>query len=317
MNRLLKTNGVISLLVLVILFYSCTNSEESQSPSSSNIASENPGDNDSGQDNGDTTVYTDIDFSNWKITLPVDENNDGKPDEYQPNELVNYGYQTLEAVKSFMYDDTDDTSLIFYAYPDVSTTNSSYSRTELRELINPNNSKENWTLNDGGEMKGRLKVQEVSENTQSSDDYHRVIVMQIHGIISEDDVNTYGFTSRNGPPLIKIYWKDGYIWCHKKSLINEDTQGTDLIQPYTSSNNFWTDVKNNLGYVGNEAFDFRITASDAKVEVQLNNNTPVTYQDISLDRWQYHNYFKAGNYLTTTDNNAFSYIKYYSLEISH
>ena len=34
-----------------------------------------------------------IDFSNWKLTLPVDQNNNGSPDEYQPNQLVNFGYQ--------------------------------------------------------------------------------------------------------------------------------------------------------------------------------------------------------------------------------
>ena len=72
--------------------------------------------------------------------------------------------------------------------------------------------------------------------------------MQIHGIISEEDVNTNGFSSNNGPPLIKIYWVDGYVWCHKKSLVDENTSGDDLIQPYSSSNNLWTDDKDNLGY---------------------------------------------------------------------
>ena len=213
-----------------------------------------------------------------------------------------------------MYDDTEDSSLVFYTFPDVSTTNSSYSRTELRELINTSNSRENWTLLEGGEMKGRLKVKSVSENTQSSDDYHKVIVMQIHGIISQEDMNIHGFSSNNGPPLIKIYWKDGYIWSHKKSLIDESTDGDDLLE---TSNNTWTDIKENLGYVGFEAFDFRITASDAKIEVQLNNEDAFIYEDISLDKWPYENYFKAGNYLTTTDSNSFSYIKYYNLEITH
>ena len=252
-----------------------------------------------------------------KVTLPIDENNNGKPDEYQPASLKNFGYQTLEPVMPFMYDDTDDSSLIFYTYPESSTTNSSYSRTELRELINPSNSKENWTLLEGGEMTGSLKVKEVSDNNSSNYDYHRVIVMQIHGIISEEDMDTYGFSSNNGPPLIKIYWVDGYVWCHKKSLVNENTSGNDLIQPYSSSNNLWTDDKDNLGYVGYDSFKFRITASDAKIEVQLNNNTPIVYQDTSLDKWQYENYFKAGNYLITTDTNAFSYVKYYNLNITH
>ena len=259
-------------------------------------------------------IFASIDFSNWKVTLPVDEDNNGSPDEYQPNLLVDFGYQTLEAVKPYMYDDTEDSSLVFYTFPDVSTTNSSYSRTELRELINTSNARENWTLIEGGEMNGRLKIKSVSENTQSSDDFHKIIVMQIHGIISEEDMNIHGFSSNNGPPLIKIYWKDGFVWCHKKSLIDETTDGDDLLE---TSNNTWTDIKENLGYVGYDAFDFRITASDAKIEVQLNNETPFIYEDISLDKWPYENYFKAGNYLTSTDSNAFSYVKYYNLEITH
>ncbi|MCD2258133.1 polysaccharide lyase family 7 protein [Psychroserpens luteolus] len=262
----------------------------------------------------ETPAYADIDFSNWKVTLPIDANNNGSPDEYQPDELMNFGYQTLEPVQPFMYDDTIDSSLVFYTYPDVSTTNSSYSRTELRELINPDNARENWTLLEGGEMIGRLKVSEVSQNNQSSDDYHKVIVMQIHGIISEEDMDIHGFSSNNGPPLIKIYWKDGYVWSHKKSLIDEDTDGDDLLE---TSNNTWYDIKVNLGYVGFDAFDFRISATDARIEIQLNNETPYVYQDISLDKWPYENYFKAGNYLTSTDENAFSYVKYYNLTITH
>jgi len=259
-------------------------------------------------------VLADIDFSNWKLTLPIDENNNGSPDEYQPDVLKNLGYQTLESILPYMYDDIEDSSIVFYTFPDVSTTNSSYSRTELRELINLSNARDNWTLLAGGEMVGRLKVESVSEDQESGDDYHKVIVMQIHGIISEEDMDLHGFSSNNGPPLIKIYWKDGYVWCHKKSLIDESTEGDALLE---TSNNTWTDIKVNLGYAGFEVFDFRITATDARLEVQLNQDTPFVYEDISLDKWPYENYFKAGNYLTSTNSDAFSYVKYYELSISH
>jgi|TARA_B110000967_G_scaffold109204_1_gene111850 hypothetical protein len=259
-------------------------------------------------------VLADIDFSNWKLTLPIDENNNGSPDEYQPDVLKNLGYQTLESILPYMYDDIEDSSIVFYTFPDVSTTNSSYSRTELRELINLSNARDNWTLLVGGEMVGRLKVESVSENQESDDVYHKIIVMQIHGIISEEDMDLHGFSSNNGPPLIKIYWKDGYVWCHKKSLIDESTEGNALLE---TSNNTWTDIKVNLGYAGFEVFDFRITATDARLEVQLNQDTPFVYEDISLDKWPYENYFKAGNYLTSTNSDAFSYVKYYELSISH
>ena len=297
-------------ILVLLLCFACSNGADQDSTAVA--IDDNKSNTDDEQGSG--VVYAAINFSNWKVTLPVDENNNGKPDEYQPNVLIDFGYQALEAVKPYMYDDIEDSSVVFYTFPDVSTTNSSYSRTELRELINPSNSRENWSLLKGGEMKGRLKVGDVSENTQSNDDYHKVIVMQIHGIISLEDMATHGFSSNNGPPLIKIYWKDGYVWCHKKSLKDESTNGDDLLE---TSNSTWTDIKVNLGFVGYEAFDFRITATDAKIEIQLNQDTPYIYQDISLDKWPYENYFKAGNYLTTTDSNAFSYVKYYTLSITH
>ncbi|MGH1387016.1 polysaccharide lyase family 7 protein [Kordia sp.] len=298
-------------LLSIVFTVSCSSNDELERPTQT--SSETP----SGEvppEETPTVNYADINFSNWKVTLPVDENNNGKPDEYQPDELVNLGYQTLTPVQPFMYDDTEDESLVFYTYPESSTTNSSYSRTELRELINPSNSRENWTLLEGGTMKGRLKVASVSQDTNSSDEFHDVIIMQIHGIISEEDMAIHGFSSNNGPPLLKIYWKDGYIWSHKKSLVDESTSGDDLL---TTSNVIWSDIKRNLGYVGYDAFDFEIIASDAQLSVQLNNETPYIYQDASLDKWPFENYFKAGNYLITTDDGAFSYVKYYNLYLTH
>ena len=306
-NSCFFTNRCVYRLSIFLIIFAVSCSKSSNSDDEIIIIEEE-------EETEETVEYADIDFSNWKVTLPVDENNNGSPDEYKPSQLVDFGYQKLESVKPFMYDDTEDKSIVFYTYPESSTTNSSYSRTELRELINPDNSKENWTLKEGGVLSGRLKVVDVSQNNESSDDYHKVIVMQIHGIISIEDMNTHGFSSNNGPPLIKIYWKDGYVWSHKKSLKDESTSGDDLLE---TSSDTWTDIKENLGYVGFDAFDFKITASDASIEVQLNDEEPFVYQDVSLDKWPFENYFKAGNYLTTTNPSAFSYIKYYKLNVLH
>lgn len=259
-------------------------------------------------------IYANIDFSHWKVTLPVDENNNGSPDEYQPSVLINNGYRTLGAVKPFMYDDTTDGSIVFYTFPDVSTTNSSYSRTELRELINPDNSRDNWSLSQGGIMAGRLKMDSISIDASSSNTYHRTIVMQIHGIISEADMATYGFSSNNAPPLLKIYWNDGYLWAYKKTLVNEAASGDALLDV---SSNTWTDIKRNFGFVGFEAFNFKITATTGKLELQLNDEEPYIFQDLSLTKWPFENYFKAGNYLVSTAPSAFAYVKYYSLTVTH
>lgn len=261
-----------------------------------------------------TLKFADIDFTNWKVTLPVDVDNNGKPDEYQPSTLINDSYRNLTAVKPYMYDDTSDGSIVFYTFPDISTTNSSYSRTELRELINPNSTKENWSLNEGGTMEGRLKMVSITKETLGSNDFHRTIIMQIHGIISPEDMAKHGFSSNNGPPLLKMYWLDGEIIGYKKSLKDEHTSGDDLLETSSAT---WTDIKHNFGYVGYEAFDLKIIASKGKLEVQLNNDTPHVFQDVSLSKWPYENYFKAGNYLISTDSSAKAYLKYYSLNVSH
>ena len=302
----MKLKLIVISLICGCIFLGCSKGDDKEVE----FVFENPDDS----NDDDSEVYSDIDFSNWKLTLPVDENNNGSPDEYQPSELVNGGYRTNNAILPYMYDDVTDSSIEFYTFPDISTTNSSYSRTELRELINPSNSRENWTLAEGGTMVGRLKVVGISEDNQSSKQYHRTIVMQIHGIISIEDMNTFGFTSNNGPPLIKLYWEDGYLWSFKKSLVNESTSGDDLLETSSST---WVDVKQNMGYVGFEEFEFRITASDAKLELQLNENEPLIYQDVSLDKWPFENYFKAGNYLGSTAEGAYSKVKYYELEVTH
>ncbi len=308
----MSTNFVIKGLhikiLLIFLLLGCGGPAEDPIPNQDpiEIDIQDPIDN--------TPQFADIDFANWKVTLPVDENNNGSPDEYKPDQLINGGYRTLEPVMPFMYDDISDSSIVFYTYPDVSTTNSSYSRTELRELINPDNARENWTLAEGGEITGRLKVDSVSENNETSDDYHKVIVMQIHGIISEEDMDIHGFSSNNGPPLIKMYWKDGYIWSHKKSLVDESTEGDDLLD---TSSGTWSDIKDNMGYVGFESFNLKIVASDAKLEITLNDGESLIYQDVSLDKWPFENYFKAGNYLNSTHPDAFSKVKYYELTVTH
>lgn len=307
---LLKKSMYIMLLLCAVVL-GCSSSDEvtpDTEPEDVDVVDENPGPIEP------APLYANIDFSHWKVTLPVDENNNGSPDEYQPSQLINNGYRTLKAVKPYMYDDTTDVSIVFYTFPDVSTANSSYSRTELRELINPNNSKDNWTLTEGGTMTGKLKVVHVTNNPGSTSTFPKVIVMQIHGIISIEDMVTHGFSSNNGPPLLKMTWVNGYLWAYKKSLVNENTEGNDLLDV---SSNTWSDIKHNFGYVGYDPFTFKIMATTGKLELQLNNDAPFIYEDVSLAKWPFENYFKAGNYLGSVEPNASSTIKYYELTVLH
>tara|TARA_R110002049_G_scaffold39374_7_gene121199 strand:- start:5687 stop:6589 length:903 start_codon:yes stop_codon:yes gene_type:complete len=297
---------ILISLICVGISLGCSNRDNEDDIVFENI--ENPNDD-------NLEVYANIDFSNWKVTLPVDENNNGSPDEYQPSELINGAYRANTSIQPYMYDDVADSSIEFYTFPDVSTTNSSYSRTELRELINPAIARENWSLEEGGTMTGRLKIVDISEdNVSSNRQYHNTIVMQIHGIISLEDMATQGFSSNNGPPLIKIRWIDGYIYSYKKSLVDETTIGDDLLETSSAT---WVDASTNMGYVGFDEFEFRITASTGRLELQLNSETPLVYEDVSMNKWPFENYFKAGNYLGSTAEGAYSKVKYYELEVVH
>ncbi len=109
-------------------------------------------------------------------------------------------------------------------------------------------------------------------------------------------------------------WIDGYLWAYKKSLVNESTSGDDLLDVTSDT---WSDIKHNMGYVGYEPFDLKIIASDAKLEIILNNDNSFVFEDISLDKWPFENYYKAGNYLGSTHPDAFSKLKYYELTVTH
>ncbi len=268
--------------------------------------------------------YADVDFNHWKITLPVDNDSNGKPDEYQPSSLINQNYSSITNLNPFMYDDNTDGSITFYTYPAGATTgNSSYPRTELREQLTPGNNYNNWTISDGGILEAELKVESVSDDISNQYDKNIVIVGQIHGLISQADMATYGFSSNHAPPLLKMKWIDGDLKVYKKNLVNNSTSGIDL---YDDSNSTWSDVSYNFGYVGYDKFSMKIEVEAWKITVTVqggesNLNESYVFEDTtvnqSIQKWPFENYFKAGNYLAATDSNAFSRVKFYTLNISH
>ena len=160
-NKKLMGNSVLKYFSWFFVFnffiYGCSSSDEVVSQIPTVVIPETPSSN-----TNPLSPYANISFNNWKLTLPVDVDNNGSPDEYSAAQLSNFGYRTLTPILPYMFDDTSDESIVFYAYPSTSTANSNYSRTELREMINPTNSKVNWTLNQGGTIEGRLKMVSVS-----------------------------------------------------------------------------------------------------------------------------------------------------------
>lgn len=48
-----------------------------------------------------------------------------------------------------------------------------------------------------------------------------------------------------------------------------------------------------MGCVGFDAFQFRITSSYLRLELQFNDNGSLVYQDVSIYKWPHENYFKV------------------------
>lgn len=257
----------------------------------------------------ETFLLPKIDLNNWKVTLPITEN--GKLIEVEPPEILDYA--SNETLKPFMYNDSTDGALVFYTYPQATTANSSYSRTELREQMVPGSNNTNWTFSQGGSIKGTLSVPEISQNANG--DYHRTMVMQIHGRLTNEQRDLIGENDNNAPPVLKIYWDKGKI--RVKTKVLNDLNATYEEMLHTDA---WGDDE---GYnfpleVDDQQFTLEVIVSEGRMEIILNDEQSVVYDDIHMEKWGiFENYFKAGNYLQTTDAEAHATVKYYDLVVTH
>ncbi len=306
-----KNNITFTFLILSLLFLfgtSCEKTYETR-PHSSNPASNSNPNEQQVLVEGVDYFLPHIDLNNWKVTLPI---GDGSPTEVKPPEILDYA--TNPVLQDFMYNDSTDGSLVFYTYPGgATTTNSTYPRTELREQMIPGSNNTNWTFAEGGRMKGTLSVPEISKDAGGN--FHRVIIMQIHGRLTDAQKNQIGASDNNAPPMLKIYWYKGKVRVKTKVLNDLNASDAEILE--TSA---WGDDDgfNFSEEVGQDKFTLEIIASEGRMEVILNDNESKVYENIHMQKWGvFENYFKAGNYLSSTDNNAFAKVKYFDLTVSH
>jgi len=248
-----------------------------------------------------------IDLSHWKVTIPV-----GKPTEISPPEILDYA--TNEMLKPFMYNDSTSGALVFYARPTNSTTaNSKYSRSELREQMVPGDNSVNWTFAQGGRMKGKLRIDEISKDKKGR--YHKTIIMQIHGRLTNEQRDLIGAKDNNAPPILKIYWQNGKIRVKTKVLKFEGLSGNALLHEEAWDNDKGHTFKEEVGF---GKFTLEVKVSKGKMVVALNNDEFKVYENIHMQKWGvFENYFKAGNYFQSRDEDAFASVKYYELSVSH
>lgn len=268
-------------------------------------AAKNDGIVDGNQNNGESFLLPNIDLNHWKVTLPI-----GNPTEVEPPAILNYANNLT--LKPFMYNDSIKGALVFYTYPAESTANSSYSRTELREQMVPGSNNTNWTFSQGGTLKGELAMGEITKDANNN--YHRAIIMQIHGRLTNAQRDLIGANDNNAPPMLKIYWVNGKVRVKTKVLNNLNASDTEML--HTSA---WGDDAGYTfpEYVGFDKFTLEVKVTEGKMEVIMNGASKV-YDDIHIQKWGiFENYFKAGNYLITRDEWAKAKVEYYKLEVSH
>ncbi|WP_298535675.1 polysaccharide lyase family 7 protein [uncultured Algibacter sp.] len=252
-----------------------------------------------------------IDLSHWKVTLPVADEN-GKPYEIDPPEILDFA--SNEIAKPYMYIDSTKGAIVFHAMPTNSKTrNTKYTRSELREQMEPGNNNVNWTFKQGAKMKGKLAMDQTTRDSNGK--YHRTIIMQIHGRLTNEQRDLIGEDDNNAPPILKIYWDKGKVRIKTKVLKNLNASYEEMLHEDAWDNDEGFNFEQEVGF---RKFTLEVQVSEGKMVIILNGNEYKVYEGIHMKKWGiFENYFKAGNYFQSRDKGSFSKVRFYELEVSH
>ena len=297
--------GILVFMVLLFLSVNATSQNQKSSVSESDVNIKKS------KKKKKKIKLPEIDLSNWKVTIPEGSGKGGAIS-VEPPEILNYA--TNDILKPYMYNDSTKGALTFYAYPTTATTaNTKYSRSELREQMVPGDDNVNWTFKQGGTLKAKLSVDDVSRDTNGK--YHKVIILQIHGRLTNDQKELIKQKDNNAPPVLKIYWQNGKIRVKTKKLKYADVNSTGILHEEA-----WTDDEgfNFQEEVGFGKFQIEVKVTDGKMVVSLNKTEYAVYNDFNMKRWGvFENYFKAGNYFQSRDEGSFAKVSFYELEVKH
>jgi hypothetical protein len=216
-------------------------------------------------------------LSIWQLQLPT--GSPGKPDTIQPAQLKGAsGYSN----PAYFWTDKNDGSMTFWA-PEkgVTTPNSNYARSELREM-NSNGSAADWPLAGNHTMSAELRIPQVTKN---------VCVGQVH----------LGSGGSSTKPLLELYYRpNGDIYLGTE---NSPDGGQTL---------HWV---GNVPLAAHWTYVINVTGNKINLTV---NGSKTTYT-IPSSFNAYKQYFKAGSYnqssSDSTSNGA--KVKFYSLTVTH
>ncbi|RVU83510.1 polysaccharide lyase family 7 protein [Leucothrix sargassi] len=191
-----------------------------------------------------------FDMSNWKITLPMDGDGNGKVDEIKLPDLMTYSHPDF-----FFLDENNH--LVFQVHNKAITTKgSSNARSELRQELrgadhsigtkDPGNYFSLASHPDadtfgaiGGKMEATLKVNHVSRRAKYShkEPAHTVVVGQIHAAKNNDKIDE-GKGWGNGNEPLKIFYKKfpnhesgSVFWNYERNLLKADPDRADINYP--------------------------------------------------------------------------------------
>jgi hypothetical protein len=216
-------------------------------------------------------------LSAWELQLPI--GSPGSPTTILPSQLKGAsGYQN----PAYFWTDKTDGSMTFWdPESGVTTPNSDYPRSELREM-NSNGSAANWSLSGNSTLSAELRVVSVTSN---------VCVGQVH-------LGTGGSSTK---PLVELYYhSNGNIYLGTE---NSPSGGQAL--------HYITNVA--LG----AHWTYVINVSGGTVNLTVNGSKTSYAIPSSFDA--YAMYFKAGDYNQTASSSTTNgaKVKFYSLAISH
>lgn len=243
-----------------------------------------------------------IDFvaGGWKLQLPVES--DTKPGsvlEKSPQELAD-GYTS-----EFFFAATDENgqdAVVFHCpVQGFKTGNTTYARSEMREMLDPKDKTVNWTWQGTHTLVAEQKVTHVPANG-------KVITSQIHGIEQNGD---------NANPLVKV------LYAYDKA------KGTGSVIVYLKNTTEKTSADFAYAYpevaLGEKyRTEIQVVDGTAYVTIDTDDNEPMTVSHnfvaadpLWKDTWYY---FKLGNYIqdsVDSSEEAYSDVWVYSSGISH
>ncbi|VEP14029.1 Alginate lyase (modular protein) [Hyella patelloides LEGE 07179] len=275
--------------------------------------------------NPDVAPSGNFDLLDWKLTLPVDANKDGKADEIKESQLSD-GFEDSD----YFFTD-EDGGMVFRSPVAGSTTsqNTKYTRTELREMLRRGDTSDsttgigenNWVLSSApssaqkaaggvdGQLTATLAVNHVT-TTGDSNQVGRVILGQIHA---------------NDDEPLRLYYRKlpdnskGSIYIAHEPRTG-DEQYYELIGSRSSSASNPSD-----GIAFDEKFSYDIDVEGNMLTVtimrpgKLDVVQSVDMSDSGYDDGDQYMYFKAGVYNQNNTGKSTDYAQatFYGLENQH